>query len=334
MRRSSIITLIIAAAAVGLVVWMFGSTDSGRPKKRSQPPAETDRRAVDETDEDDDGDGRDRKRKDRRSRKGGTLGGDEGDLAGTVGDEDEASQGAGDRSGRARGTGDEAGEGASGVDSGESEPAHMFATQVEGRVRYAGKAPEPTVIDMSSDPRCAKVGRPEDKLRESGIHDGSVAETVVYIANPPDQKFKVPSSPVPVKLERCRYRPSVFAGIVGQKLELQNMDATLHAIQIFGEPEMAVGMPVRGQRVLRPLPAAGRVELGCSVHEWETGTLAVFGHPFWAITGKDGYFSIRGLPEGEYRLVAWNPRLKVETVQKVTVKGSTSIEVVLGEVEN
>src|SRR5262249_41922444 len=49
----------------------------------------------------------------------------------------------------------------------------------------------------------------------------------------------------------------------------------------------------------RPIP------LACDIHPWMKGHIMVFDHPFFAVTGPDGSFEIRGVPAGEQNLVVW-----------------------------
>ena len=37
--------------------------------------------------------------------------------------------------------------------------------------------------------------------------------------------------------------------------------------------------------------------------------IAVFKHPFFAVTGVDGHFDLRNLPPGEYTVEAWHEKL-------------------------
>jgi hypothetical protein len=46
--------------------------------------------------------------------------------------------------------------------------------------------------------------------------------------------------------------------------------------------------------------------------------VGVVSHPFFAVTGEDGSFSLKGLPPGEYTLEAWHEKLGTQEI-KVTV---------------
>ncbi len=57
----------------------------------------------------------------------------------------------------------------------------------------------------------------------------------------------------------------------------------------------------------------------CNVHPWMKGYIAVFQHPYFAITGKDGTFELKNVPHGEFRIEAWHEKYGVLT-QKVTLE--------------
>ena len=50
----------------------------------------------------------------------------------------------------------------------------------------------------------------------------------------------------------------------------------------------------------------------------EQGYIAVFKHPFFAVTDKDGAFDLKNLPPGNYTITAWQEKLGTQT-QKVTI---------------
>jgi uncharacterized protein (DUF2141 family) len=42
------------------------------------------------------------------------------------------------------------------------------------------------------------------------------------------------------------------------------------------------------------------IPVKCNIHPWMRSYIAVVGHPFFAVTGDDGTFTIKGLPPGTY----------------------------------
>jgi hypothetical protein len=43
--------------------------------------------------------------------------------------------------------------------------------------------------------------------------------------------------------------------------------------------------------------------------------VAILPHPFHAITGEDGAFTIEGVPPGKYELAFWHEKLGEQTVE-------------------
>ena len=54
---------------------------------------------------------------------------------------------------------------------------------------------------------------------------------------------------------------------------------------------------------------------GPGVHPWMHAYAVVHDHPFFAVTGTDGVFSITGVPQGTYTLEAWHPTLGAKSMQ-------------------
>ena len=60
------------------------------------------------------------------------------------------------------------------------------------------------------------------------------------------------------------------------------------------------------------------IPVKCNIHPWMHTFVAVFKHPFFAITGKDGTFDLSNLPPGTYTIKAWQEKLGTLT-QKITL---------------
>jgi uncharacterized protein (DUF2141 family) len=54
------------------------------------------------------------------------------------------------------------------------------------------------------------------------------------------------------------------------------------------------------------------------VHPWMRAYIGVVSHPFFAVTGDDGSFKIKGLPAGKYTVEAWQERYGTKDIE-VTV---------------
>jgi hypothetical protein len=61
------------------------------------------------------------------------------------------------------------------------------------------------------------------------------------------------------------------------------------------------------------------IPVGCDVHPWMRAYISVLSNPFYAVTGEDGTFQIKGLPAGEYEIEAAHGKLKTVS-GKVVVK--------------
>ena len=65
------------------------------------------------------------------------------------------------------------------------------------------------------------------------------------------------------------------------------------------------------------------IPVKCNVHPWMKSYIGVMKHPFFAVTGKDGSFSLKGLPPGDYTIAAWHEKYGTSE-QKVTVAAKDS----------
>jgi len=130
----------------------------------------------------------------------------------------------------------------------------------------------------------------------------------------------------------CRYVPHVVAVQVNQKLTIRSSDPkTLHNVHYnpSNNPAGNFGMTQAGaeRQVSFHNPEYFRVK--CDVHPWMTGYVAVFDHPFFAVSSEtDGSFEIKKIPAGHYTLTAWHEQYgKVE--QPVDVTENQAIDVTL-----
>ncbi|HEY3242150.1 MAG TPA: carboxypeptidase regulatory-like domain-containing protein [Phycisphaerae bacterium] len=151
---------------------------------------------------------------------------------------------------------------------------------------------------------------------------GEIRYVLVSIKNGlGDRKFATPTEAVELDQKGCMYRPHVFGMMVGQTLKIQNADGTSHNVN--AKPEKNEGFntpqPAAGEPITKTFKRPEIFPIKCDVHPWMSAWCGVFEHPFFAVTDKDGGFTIRDVPPGEYTLQFWHEVYPPKEL-KVTVK--------------
>jgi plastocyanin len=193
------------------------------------------------------------------------------------------------------------------------------ANPIKGTVKLNGTAPEMKMLKREADPFCGRVPmKDEEVLVGPG---GGLRNVLLRLTKGVTGSYPPPQTRALIDQTDCMYRPRVQAIIAGQPISIKNSDQTLHNVHtykgastIFNQAEIP-GMPP----MVRQLDAAGQiVKFKCDVHPWMTGYVAVSPHPFFAVTGDDGGFTIADVPAGTYTIEAWHERFGTTTAE-VTV---------------
>jgi hypothetical protein len=203
-----------------------------------------------------------------------------------------------------------------------------------GRIRgvgYGGPAPKEEVIDMSSEEYCAQANAGRTVVSTPVRLDGQVvSDVIVYVKEGlPRQSHPAPRDSVLLDQRGCMYEPRVVALRTGQSLVVQNSDATLHNVRVRAERNRGfnIGQPIKGLRSRRSFTASEvGIRAACDIHGWMHAVIAVFDHPYFAVSTARG-FELDALPPGEYVLEAWHATLGTRT-QRVTVAAAGTSEVV------
>ena len=203
---------------------------------------------------------------------------------------------------------------------------------VTGIVRLAGKAPAPIKIATSMDPACG-FGDGGTVYTEQYVVKGSdrLANVYVYVKSGPKEAIDAaPMLTEPVVLDQkgCVYTPHVIAVEVGQPVEFRNSDPTMHNIHTMPEDASNAALDVsqgpKGKPQTRRFDhMAVMMPVRCNNHPWMNAFINVSPTPWFAVTGPDGKFTLKGLPEGEYTLGAVQEKLGEQEV-KVKVEAKTA----------
>jgi plastocyanin len=190
---------------------------------------------------------------------------------------------------------------------------------ISGRVVFTGTPPPVDVVRMGIDQVCAQtVGANVQSQAVLIGKDGALENAFVYVKDglDPAYSFVIPTTPVTLDQKGCRYTPRVFGVRAGQPVEIVNSDATLHNVHALPmmNQEFNQGEPAQGARMQKTFTVPEvMVRFKCDVHAWMSAYVGVMTHPFFAVTGADGTFSIKGLPPGTYTLEAWHEKFGTRT---------------------
>ncbi len=181
---------------------------------------------------------------------------------------------------------------------------------ISGRVRLAGTAPANALIRMGVDPMCSRANAGKRVMQETVVadKDGGLANVFVRVTGTFPQT-PVPSQPVVIDQLGCVYVPRVVGVRVGQALQVKNSDSLLHNVHSVSvrQNSFNVGQPVQGMtNDFRLKTEEVMLPIKCDVHRWMTTYVGVVSHPYFAVSARDGSFTIGDVPPGSYTLEVWH----------------------------
>jgi plastocyanin len=204
---------------------------------------------------------------------------------------------------------------------------------VKGKVIFKGDPDDAkfrrTVVDTSKDPNCKhkkkRIGSWSIILNKKTDPVTIQNVLVRVVEGLPDHKWPVPDEAVVLNQEGCEYEPHVLGIMEGQKLIVKNSDPTNHNIHFLPEANQQHNFtqPKEGMTQELTLTAEDPFKIKCDVHPWMGAYIGVFNHPFFAVTGDDGTFTITGLPPGKYVIRAWHEEFKTIDMTVEVASGET-----------
>ena len=205
------------------------------------------------------------------------------------------------------------------------------AATITGKVAFDGTAPARARIRMDAVPACTQASTELALIEDAIVNDNKTLRNVfVYVKEGlGDRSFPPPAEEVVLDQKGCVYHPHVTGLVAGQKLRIKNSDPTNHNIHPMPAQnrEWNTSMPPGAADLIQEFPRAEvMIPIKCNVHPWMKTYVGVLRHPFFAVTGADGSFEIKGLPPGSYTIEAWHEKYGTQQMQ-VTVGEKESKQV-------
>ncbi|MEO8440843.1 MAG: methylamine utilization protein [Spartobacteria bacterium] len=156
-----------------------------------------------------------------------------------------------------------------------------------------------------------------------------VSDAVVYASSPftPTRAGKQ----AVIDQQNKQFVPYVTAIQVGTSILFPNKDNIRHHVYSLS-PTKRFELPLYAGIPAKPVvfEKEGFVTLGCNIHDWMIGYVAVVATPYFKITGEEGRATLQDLPASNYTVSVWHPLLRgapKELAQSVQVSGGGKIEV-------
>ena len=192
--------------------------------------------------------------------------------------------------------------------------------RLTGTVDFSGPLPSDSIVVVPPATQGCGQLTSVRTVERSGT---KIGDAIVWLADiragkalPIERRFELAN-------EGCLLSPRVQAVFAPGTLNMASQDVAMHTNHIIdvATGELAGVAPFNDNGEVVPfdrlLKKPAQLEITCQLHPWAKAWILVFDHPYFAVTEKNGSFTIPDIPAGTYRVKAWHPKLGVRE-QSVT----------------
>lgn len=201
------------------------------------------------------------------------------------------------------------------------------AGSVTGTITVAGALSIAAPLPTGKDSSVCSTAIADSSAQQQGTGLGNA---VVWLEGVRKGKAIPLEKRIELESDHCILTPRVQAAFVGGAVNvIAHDDFRQHLRFVAGgesKPRAAVLLGKDEQVIPSELPlkTPGLVIVRDIDHTWPRAFIAVFDHPYFAVTKPDGRYTIDQVPPGTYTLVVWHERAG-RSEQKVTVtNGATA----------
>ena len=204
------------------------------------------------------------------------------------------------------------------------------AADITGKITLKGTAPkEKEIPQVKDDPNCGKLQTTTPTTHHYVVGPkGELANVVVSLVGVPGGSTGASAAPAVMDQKNCEYAPVIFAVQTSQKISIKNSDPVMHNVHSVpkegsgNKEQNTAQQPGQADLVFSfPSPEAF-LKFQCEVHGWMFAWVSVFDHPYFAVTDKDGNYTIKNVPPGKKYTVQVAHRKAGTATSEVEVKDS------------
>jgi len=192
-----------------------------------------------------------------------------------------------------------------------------YSGDISGTITLKGTPPpELENTQIKADATCGKLHTEPVKTRfyVVGANQG-LGDVFVTLKGISGKSSGASAPPVILDQKGCEYVPYIFAVQTNQKIVAKNSDPVMHNVHPMpaqtaaGNKEDNKAQMAGGPDITFIFPAPEVfLKFSCQVHPWMFAYACVADHPYFAVTDKDGKYTIKNVPDGKYTMEVYHRR--------------------------
>lgn len=206
------------------------------------------------------------------------------------------------------------------------EPAPAVKTgSIAGQIKFKGTLPAPKKFKVSKDVGVCGTEQESEELVVDPESRG-IRWAVAWV-DPPEPVTNITVVQEVVLDQRgCRFQPHVLLVRAGDEVKVLNPDGVLHNFHTYSveNPPVNKAQPAFRNEMRVHFGKPERFRVGCDAHGWMAGWIVVTGHPYYAVTERDGSFVIKDFPAGKHVLRVWHETMGEMYAEVVVKPGETT----------
>jgi hypothetical protein len=208
-----------------------------------------------------------------------------------------------------------------------------FAGDISGTVTVKGTPPaEKPNTQITADATCGKLHTQPVTTHFYVVGENKgLGDVFIMLKGVAGKGDGASAPPMILDQKGCEYAPYIFAVQANQKIVVKNSDPVMHNVHPIpantsgGNKEGNQAQMAGGPDLTFSFPAPELfLKFTCNVHPWMFAYACVVDHPYFAVTDKNGKYTIKNVPDGKYTMEVYHRKaapISAPVTGEVTLSG-------------